>query len=88
MITYDDFKKIDMRIGKILSAEKVSGTDKLMKLEMDFGEEKRQLVAGIAQFFEADNIVGKEIPVVLNLEKRIIRGMFARFRVFYAKSSS
>jgi len=75
MITLDDFKKLDIRIGKILSGEKVSGTDKLMKLEVDFGAEKRQLVAGIAEFFEPDHLIGKEIPVLLNLESRSIRGI-------------
>ena len=62
MITFDDFKKLDIRVGKILSAEKVSGTDKLMKLEVDFGLEKRQLVAGIAEFFEPDNLIGRKSP--------------------------
>ncbi len=78
MITFDDFKKLDIRIGKILSAEKVSGTDKLMKLEVDFSAEKRQLVAGIAEFFEPDHLIGKEIPVLLNLEPRSIRGIESR----------
>ncbi len=75
MITFDDFKKLDIRVGKILSGEKVSGTDKLMKLEVDFGAEKRQLVAGIAEFFEPDHLIGKEIPVLLNLEPRSFRGI-------------
>jgi methionine--tRNA ligase beta chain len=75
MITFDDFKKLDIRIGKILSAEKVSGTDKLMKLEVDFGSEKRQMIAGIAQFFEPDHLIGKEIPVLLNLEPRSFKGI-------------
>lgn len=75
MITYDDFKKLDIKIGKILSAEKVKGTDKLMKFEIDFGIEKRQIVAGIAQFFEPEHLIGKEIPVLLNLEARIFKGI-------------
>jgi len=75
MITYDDFEKLDIRIGKILSAEKVKGTDKLMKLEIDFNVEKRQLVAGIAHFFEPDQLIGKEIPVLLNLETRSFKGI-------------
>lgn len=75
MITFDDFKKLDIRIGRVLSAEKVSGTDKLMKLEVDFGTEKRLLVAGIAQFFEPDHLIGKEVPVLMNLEPRSIRGI-------------
>jgi methionine--tRNA ligase beta chain len=75
MITFDDFKKIDMRIGKILSAEKVEGTDKLMKIEIDLGKEKRQLVAGIADIYEPHSLIGKEIPVLMNLEPRKIRGI-------------
>jgi len=75
MITFNDFKKLDIRIGRVLSAHKVDETDKLMKLEVDFGAEKRQLVAGIAEFFEPHNLVGKEIPVLMNLEPRSIRGI-------------
>ena len=75
MITFNDFKKLDIRIGRVLSADRVDGTDKLIKLEVDFGAEKRQLVAGIAEFFEPDNLIGKEIPVLLNLEPRSIKGI-------------
>jgi methionine--tRNA ligase beta chain len=78
MIIFDDFKKLDIRIGKILSAEKIKGTDKLMKLEVDFGAEKRQIVAGIAEFFTPDHLIGKEIPVLMNLEPRNIRGIESR----------
>lgn len=74
MITFDDFRKLDIRIGKILSAEKVEGTDKLLKLEIDFGVEKRQLVAGIAETYQPDQLLGKEVPVLMNLEPRKIRG--------------
>lgn len=75
MITFDDFKKLDIRIGKILSAERVIGTDKLLKLEVDLGTERRQLVAGIAGSYAPEQIVGKEIPVLTNLEPRTIRGV-------------
>ena len=75
MITFDDFKKLDMRIGKILSAEKIQGTDKLMKIDIDLGTEKRQLVAGIADVYEPVSLIGKEIPVLINLEQRKIRGV-------------
>jgi methionine--tRNA ligase beta chain len=74
MIAFEDFKKLDVRIGRILLAEKVEGTDKLMKLEIDFGTEKRQVIAGIAEFYQPDQLVGKEIPVLVNLEPRNIRG--------------
>lgn len=75
MIKFDEFKRLDIRIGKILSAEKVEGTDKLMKLKVDFGGDKRQIVAGIAEFFEPSSLISKEIPVLLNLEHRKIRGI-------------
>jgi|GEM_PF-130563 len=75
MVTYDDFRKLDIRIGKIVSAEKVAGTDKLLKLNVDIGAGTRQLVAGIAESYEPDLLIGKEVPVLLNLEPRKIRGV-------------
>lgn len=75
MITYEDFKKMEIKIGKVLSAEKVEGADKLIKLEVDLGAEKRQLVAGVGGVYEASQLVGKEVPVLVNLEPRKIRGV-------------
>ena len=75
MITFDDFKKLEIRIGKVLSAEKVEGTDKLIKLEIDLGTEKRQLVAGMAEFFAPTHFIGKQLPVLVNLEPRKLRGI-------------
>ena len=75
MITFEDFKKLEIRIGKILSAQKVEGTDKLLKLEVDMGKEKRQLVAGIAQYYKPEELINKQIPVLVNLEPRKIRGV-------------
>jgi len=75
MITFDDFKRLDIRIGRVISAERVEGTDKLLKLEIDLGTEKRQLVAGIAEFFQSEQLIGKELPVLVNLEPRKIRGI-------------
>jgi methionine--tRNA ligase beta chain len=75
MISFDDFKKLDIRIGNIVSAEKVKGTDKLINLEVDFGSGKRQIVAGIAEYFGPEDLIGKQIPVLLNLEPRSIRGI-------------
>lgn len=75
MITSDEFKKIEIRIGKVLSAEKVPEADKLIKLVFDFGNERRQIMAGIAEAFEDPSVlVGKEMPVVVNLEHRRLRG--------------
>ena len=75
MITFDDFKKLDIRVGKIVAAEKVAGTDKLLKLEIDLGVEKRQLVAGIAESYLPGQLIGREVPVLVNLEPRSIRGI-------------
>lgn len=74
-VSFDDFKKLDIRIGKILAAEKVEGTDKLIKLEVDVGPERRQLVAAVAKHYEPGDLVGQELPVLANLEPREIRGI-------------
>jgi methionine--tRNA ligase beta chain len=75
MINFDDFTKLDIRVGKIISAEKVEGTEKLLRLVIDLGTEQRQIVAGIAESYLPDQIVGKEIPLLVNLEPRKIRGI-------------
>lgn len=76
MINIDDFKKIEIRIGKILNAEKVEGLDKILKLQVDFGEfGQRQILSGIALTFTEPNVlVNKLCPFVFNLETRIIKG--------------
>lgn len=74
-ITYEDFKKIDLRTAKILEAVRVEGSDKLVKLQIDVGElGKRQLVAGIGTVYEPEILVGKQIVIVANLEPRKLMG--------------
>lgn len=77
MINYDDFKKVEMTIGKILEVEVVPDADKLLKLTVDLGEEEpRQIVSGIREFFEdPQELVGKRCPFATNLEPRTIRGL-------------
>ncbi|MFA6189952.1 MAG: hypothetical protein WC711_00330 [Candidatus Staskawiczbacteria bacterium] len=75
IITFEDFKKLDIRIGKIISAERIEGSDKLLKLEVDFGVDKRQILAGIAQFYAPDALVGKECPFAYNLAPRTMKGL-------------
>lgn len=75
MISYSDFQKLDFRIGKVVSAVKVEGTDKLIKLEVDLGDEIRQIVAGMAEFFEPEYLLGKQVPVLVNLAPRKFRGL-------------
>ena len=76
MITIDDFAKVEIRIGLILSAEKIEGSDKLLKLSVDMGEEApRQIVSGIAAFFpDPQALVGTRCAFAANLEPRTIRG--------------
>lgn len=78
IISLDDFKKLDLRIAKIIKAEKVEGSDKLLKLEIDLGYEQRQILAGIAQFYEPEKLIGQEIIVLTNLQSRVIRGLESR----------
>lgn len=75
MIDINQFMEIDLRTATITAAERVPDTDKLMKLQVDLGDEQRQLVAGIAAVYEADALVGKKIAVVANLQPATIRGV-------------
>jgi methionine--tRNA ligase beta chain len=75
MITYEDFKKLELKVGKIEQAEPVAGADRLLKLVVDLGEEKREMVAGIAFAYKPEELVGKSVIVVVNLEPATIRGV-------------
>ena len=75
MITYDDFKKLELKVAKVLSAEPVPGATKLLKLMIDLGTEQRQIVAGIALAYKPEELVGKSIVVVANLAPAVIRGV-------------
>ena len=74
MISIEDFKKAELKIAKILSAERVEGSEKLIKLKVSLGEEERQIVAGIGKAYEPEALIGKEIVVVANLEPRTLMG--------------
>ncbi|MEI6480470.1 MAG: methionine--tRNA ligase subunit beta [bacterium] len=76
MISIEDYAKIEIRIGKILKAEIITDADKLLRLEVDFGEEKpRQIVSGIRSYYpELEKLVGTKCAFLANLEPRVIRG--------------
>lgn len=75
MIILDDFKKLEIKIGKVTSVEKVENADKLLKFVFDVGGEERQIIAGIAEFFPDPSIlIGKEMPILMNIEPRKFRG--------------
>ena len=75
MISYQDFQKLDLRIGEITAAEKIAGADKLLKLTVDLGGEIRTLVAGIALSYAPDQLIGKRVAVLANLQPATIRGV-------------
>ena len=76
IISYDDFAKLDIAIGTIVSVEQIEGADKLLKLMVDAGEDNpRQIVSGIKEYFEDIQVlVGKQCPFLINLQPRVIRG--------------
>jgi methionyl-tRNA synthetase len=74
-IVYDDFDKIDLKVGTIVTAEKVEKADKLLKLQIDLGFEVRTVVSGIALHYQPEAIVGKQVVVVANLAPRKMRGI-------------
>lgn len=84
-IQFDDFSKIDLKVGTILSAEKVEKADKLLKLEMDLGFEKRTIVSGIALHFKPEEITGKQVVVVANLAPRKMRGIESNGMILMAE---
>jgi methionyl-tRNA synthetase len=74
-ISIDDVLRVDLRVAQILVAERVPKADKLLRLEVDLGYEKRQILAGIAQFYEPEKLVGRKIVIVANLAPRMMRGL-------------
>lgn len=85
-ITIDDFVKMDLRVGTILHAEKVEKADKLLKLEIDLGYEKRTVVSGIALHFKPEDIIGKQVTVVANLAPRKMRGIESKGMILMAQN--
>ena len=75
VITFDEFQNIELKTAKVLEAEKVEGADKLLKLQIEVGDEKRQIISGIAQHYSTENLIGKMIVVVTNLKPATIFGL-------------
>lgn len=76
MISIDDFSKVELKVGTILEAEELVESEKLMKLKVDLGEEiPRQVLAGIKQWYKGEDLVGKQVVVVANLEPRMMMGL-------------
>jgi methionyl-tRNA synthetase len=74
-ITFDEFKKMDFRVGEILKVEHIEGTNKLLKIDVNIGSETRQMVSGIADTYSPEDLIGKKIVVIINLKPAMIRGV-------------
>jgi len=86
-VEFDDFTKMDIRVGKILSAEKVKKADKLLQLLVDTGVDQRTIVSGIAEHYEPEEIIGKQVAVLLNLAPRKIRGVESQGMILMAENT-
>lgn len=75
VVTIDDLKKLDIRIGKIISAKPIEGSEKLLQLQVHFGEFERQILSGIAKFYTPEELIGKSCPFIVNLAPRQIMGL-------------
>ncbi len=85
-ISYEEFTKMDIRVGTILEAEKIAKTKKLMKLKIDTGVDVRTVVSGIAEYFEPTAIIGKQVSILINLEPREIRGIESKGMILMAEN--
>ncbi len=84
-IPYDEFKKLDLRIGKILEAVHIAGSRNLIKMTVEFGTEKRTAVAGLLQWYKPEDLVGKKGAFILNLQHRTMMGVESQCMIFAAE---
>jgi methionine--tRNA ligase beta chain len=86
-ISFAEFQKLDLRIGKITEAEQIPGSKNLIKIIVDFGTEKRQAVAGLIQWYQPRDLVGKKCAFLLNLQKRKLMGVESQCMVLAAEDN-
>ncbi|PIT93043.1 MAG: methionine--tRNA ligase subunit beta [Candidatus Harrisonbacteria bacterium CG10_big_fil_rev_8_21_14_0_10_38_8] len=87
MINYEDFSKLDLRVAEIISAERIEGADKLLKLTLRVAEEERTVASGIAQDYTPEELVGKQVVLLANLEPRTLRGVESQGMILAASGS-
>ena len=87
-VSFDDFQKMDIRVSTILAAEKVAKTKKLLKLTVDTGIDQREIVSGIAEHFSPEELVGKQVLVLVNLEPRELKGILSRGMILMAEDAT
>lgn len=84
-ISFKDFQKLDMRVGKVVEAERIEGSRHLLKLIVDFGTEKLQAVSGIGEQYLPDDLIGKKFMFILNLERKKFMGVESQCMIFAAE---
>lgn len=86
-VPFEEFQKLDIRIGKVISVEDIPGSQNLIKLNVDFGKEKRQAVAGLKRYYKPEHFIGKEFVFVMNLERRKFMGVESQCMILAAEDS-
>ena len=84
-ITFEEFQKLDMRVGKVLEANQIPGSRNLIRMIVDFGTEKRQAVAGLLQWYKPEELVGKKYAFILNLQRRKFMGVESQCMILAAE---
>jgi methionyl-tRNA synthetase len=87
IVPFKEFQKLDMRIGKVLTAERVPDSRNLLKLQVDFGGEKLQAVSGLAQQFDPEDLAGKKYMFIINLERKKFMGIESECMIFAAEDT-
>ena len=86
-VSFAEFQKLDLRIGKIIEAEQIPNSKKLIKLTVDFGSEKRQAVAGLLKYYLPEQLVGRKCVFLLNLQRRVLAGVESQCMILAAEDS-
>jgi methionine--tRNA ligase beta chain len=86
-ISFKEFQRLDMRVGKVVEAEEISGSRNLIRMIVDFGVEKRQSVAGLLQYYKPEELVGKKFAFLLNLERRKFMGVESQCMILAAEDN-
>src|SRR5699024_1619056 len=84
---FDDFMKLDLRVGEIVKADKMKNADKLLQLQVDLGDHKRQIISGIAEYYTPSDLVGKKVICVTNLKPAKLRGKMSEGMILSGESS-
>ena len=88
MATYEDFQKLQFKVGKIIEASEVEGSSKLLKLKVDLGAEQRQVVAGIKKTYQPQDLIGREVVVVVNLDPKVVMGVESQGMILAASDET